>query len=475
MTAKTADSTTLLGRWWQYQRERFPLHAHLPLIALVSLTALSYSAALRGEPGLPALAPLLATIIGTLLFFLCLRIADEFKDYADDCRYRPYRAVPRGLVSLQGLARLGAIAAATQVVLALWITPLLLLPLLLAWAYLGLMSKEFFVAEWLKARPFAYLCSHMLIMPLILLYATAFDWLAATEHPSAWLGMFLLMSLTNGVVLEVGRKLRAPADEEPGVDTYSVVWGRRRGALVWLAAMTTTAMLATAAAAPFNSAGATAVALGSLLLLAGWAAGRYIQRRPQRPLARTPFRALDAGRLFGPALRRPAMGDPGMNYLRFPTDAAPLAELGGKAFALQSLHGSLPIPAWFAVTPEALLASLSDAQRALLADGNPKAIADAVNALEPAAELQLELMAALTRLCPYGERVAVRSSAVDEDGAQHSFAGQLDSYLFVAPEDAADRIARVWRSAFGERTLAYRHERGLPVAPRRRRYSSSVW
>jgi 4-hydroxybenzoate polyprenyltransferase len=39
-------------------------------------------------------------------------------------------------------------------------------------------------------------------------------------------------------VIEVGRKIRAPADEEPGVDTYSSVWGCSKAVLIWLSAMT---------------------------------------------------------------------------------------------------------------------------------------------------------------------------------------------------------------------------------------------
>ena len=54
-----------------------------------------------------------------LLFFLQLRIADEFKDYEDDARYRPYRPVPRGLVSLRELAWVGVGAAAIQLALAI--------------------------------------------------------------------------------------------------------------------------------------------------------------------------------------------------------------------------------------------------------------------------------------------------------------------------------------------------------------------
>jgi hypothetical protein len=43
---------------------------------------------------------------------------------------------------------------------------------------MAVMTKEFFVPEWLKKRPIVYMVSHMAIMPLIDLYATACDWLA---------------------------------------------------------------------------------------------------------------------------------------------------------------------------------------------------------------------------------------------------------------------------------------------------------
>ena len=53
--------------------------------------------------------------------------------------------------------------------------------------------------------------------------------------------------------------------------------------------------------------------------------------------------------------------------------------------------------------------------------------------------------------------IAVRSSAVDEDSAQHSFAGQLSSYLFVTNEEEALRcLKECWASAYSERGLIYR-------------------
>jgi phosphoenolpyruvate synthase/pyruvate phosphate dikinase len=58
--------------------------------------------------------------------------------------------------------------------------------------------------------------------------------------------------------------------------------------------------------------------------------------------------------------------------------------------------------------------------------------------------------------------VAVRSSAVDEDGSQTSFAGQHATFLNVAGLDAViDAVERCWASAGNEDVLVYRRRHGL--------------
>ena len=59
-------------------------------------------------------------------------------------------------------------------------------------------------------------------------------------------------------------------------------------------------------------------------------------------------------------------------------------------------------------------------------------------------------------------RVAVRSSAVDEDGAEASFAGQHETFLNVIGMDAVgEALVRCWSSGRSQRALAYRHSSGL--------------
>src|SRR5437762_7863485 len=140
----------MASRWWTYQRERFPVFAHAPIIAAFSLSAVSYSALIRGTHHVPAWKPCIVAFATSFLFFLQLRIADEFKDFEEDSLYRPYRPVPRGLISLRELGILGVGAAAIQLLLGLALDPSIVLLLAVAWFYLAMMSKEFFVGEWLK-------------------------------------------------------------------------------------------------------------------------------------------------------------------------------------------------------------------------------------------------------------------------------------------------------------------------------------
>ncbi len=270
------------GRWWTYQRERFPLLAHAPLVAAFSFSAVAYSSLLRGDASLPALGTWLVAFITALAFFLQLRIADEFKDFEEDSRWRPYRPVPRGLVTLRELGVLGAVAALIQLALALWLFWPLVIVLAITWAYLALMSHEFFLRDWLKARPVTYLWSHMLIMPLIDLYATACDWMVTGGEPGLdaipdGLHWFLIVSFFNGIVIEIGRKLRAPADEEEGVETYSVLWGRPRAVLAWLGALGVTAVSAALAAAKIDFLWPVLTLLVVLLAIAGLAGWHFLR------------------------------------------------------------------------------------------------------------------------------------------------------------------------------------------------------
>ena len=156
-----------------------------------------------------------------------------------------------------------------------------------------------------------------------------------------------------------------------------------------------------------------------------------------------------------------------MSFVVHARDARTGARLGGKAAALAALEGfEFPIPPWFVVTPDAFYQSLSQQQRRQLEDSEfLEAVATVFKEVRPDEEARKEIAHALEQLGARGGRFAVRSSAGDEDNPEHSFAGQLDSYLFVAPDEIPEKIAGVWRSAFSDRVLAYRREHGLSPTP----------
>jgi 4-hydroxybenzoate polyprenyltransferase len=270
---------SLLARLWIYQKERFPLLSHSVLVLALTIGVSGFASAGEGWPPWPRMIAAFAVAFG---FFLLLRISDEFKDAEDDAAYRPYRPVPRGLVTLRELARVGVVVVALQLVITLLLGWALLPYLLAAWLLMFLMSQEFFVADWLRARPVPYMLSHMLILPLFDFYLLAAAWQGHGAPPVAF-GWFLLATYTNGIVFEVGRKVRAPADEETGVETYSALWGAARAAWVWCLAVVVAGSAGILAGWTLQVNGRVVIAIALVMLTGGlvsaWGAWR---------MARTP-------------------------------------------------------------------------------------------------------------------------------------------------------------------------------------------
>jgi 4-hydroxybenzoate polyprenyltransferase len=268
-------------RLWIYQAERFPLKRHGPLITVFCGAAALYGARLVG--GSPSLPVLLGAILCSGAFFLLMRIADEFKDRHDDQRCRPYRPVPRGLVSLQELALVALATALLQGLLVWRVAPDAWWLLLLTWGWFALMGVEFLVPLWLRARPLLYTLSHMVIVPLIALLALAMAVLpAGGTLPGAALLPLLALCYLNGLAIEFARKIRFPDQEEPGVETWSALWGLGPAQARWLVVLLLSLPLALVAAQPIR-----AVPLVLLLLapLLAWIVLRF------RPVGRARRRA----------------------------------------------------------------------------------------------------------------------------------------------------------------------------------------
>lgn len=155
------------------------------------------------------------------------------------------------------------------------------------------------------------------------------------------------------------------------------------------------------------------------------------------------------------------------------------AAMGGKGASLAALAGmgDIDVPAGFAVTTAAFEATLATlpAVRDLLVrlddlgdDARPEvahAVSAELRAILRAATLPRALIADLAAnlaTLPTTAELAVRSSAVGEDAAHASFAGQYDSSLGVRGAAGVQQAIRAtWASLFSDRAVAYRRQRGL--------------
>ena len=224
-----SNTAPFLLRLYQYQKERFPIAGHGLLIGVFSFSAIAYSRLCRGLPDFVSPERYWVCLFNTFTLFFLLRVADEHKDREDDARFRAYLPVPRGLVSLRELRAVAYVLMAAQLLANVFLYPEILPLYAAVMLFLGLMAKEFFVRDWLKQRLFWYVASHMLIIPLVDVFASGFDWLLNGAAAPVGLVFFFFTSYCNGLVLEIGRKIKPPDHEEPGVQSYTHVLGHAEG------------------------------------------------------------------------------------------------------------------------------------------------------------------------------------------------------------------------------------------------------
>ena len=143
--------------------------------------------------------------------------------------------------------------------------------------------------------------------------------------------------------------------------------------------------------------------------------------------------------------------------------------VGGKAANLARFDviEDVSAPPWFVIDADLFRKRLHDPElrqrieSALEAKDAGAARALVRNAPLPS-EFRKELTATLSTLAGPDDFLAVRSSALGEDSARLSFAGQMDSFLFVRGVAAVENAIKACHaSAFSDRALAYRMAKGL--------------
>lgn len=271
---------SFIRRFYIYQKERFPIVAHGLLISIFTFSAISYSRICRGEEGFIDIGAYLVAAFTTITLFYLLRVSDEHKDAEDDAKYRKHLPVPRGLISLKELRITALIVFAAQLILNALYFPKALLLYSVVILFLFLMTKEFFVSDWMKKKPVVYALSHMFIIPLVDIFASGMDWMREGAHAPLGLLFFFIVSYLNGLVLEVGRKIKIPKKDEH--NTYSTLYGMNKATIIWLSILFIDLLCSIAASVYAGLGNIAIIVLVFLFLLSSIPAWLFLKQKTEK-------------------------------------------------------------------------------------------------------------------------------------------------------------------------------------------------
>ena len=147
-------------------------------------------------------------------------------------------------------------------------------------------------------------------------------------------------------------------------------------------------------------------------------------------------------------------------------------KLGNKGgFLLEMLKAGFPVPEGFILDSDEydafieqngikdkLLTKLKELDKE-----NAAVLSQELTGLFDNAALSDAIQSEIAQRAEKGVLYAVRSSGTMEDMADHSFAGQYETFLNVAGEDIRDRIVDCYRSMFSDVILSYVVDNGIPA------------
>lgn len=135
--------------------------------------------------------------------------------------------------------------------------------------------------------------------------------------------------------------------------------------------------------------------------------------------------------------------------------AGHIDRVGGKAAQLhRMLQAGLPVPDAVVITADAFRSHFGD----MPLDERP-----ATPTLDRA--LQIDIREVLEATFKADEFLVVRSSSTSEDGADYSFAGQHETYYYIARDQVMPAVAACWLSMWSPAALSYRAEQTEPADP----------
>ncbi len=179
---------------------------------------------------------LFALTILYLLFFLYLRILDEFKDFRYDKTHHKDRPLQRGLVSKKDLLILLFVTFLSMVACVFFLGGIWVFAVFV-FLYTLCMFKEFFCHDWLKKHIVIYLVSHEIVFVPLWIYIFSvvmggYQFILDASH--VFLLIYMILPV---VIMEIGRKMvhRVSHKGIQTSDTYAYEWGEGQAIFVFSA------------------------------------------------------------------------------------------------------------------------------------------------------------------------------------------------------------------------------------------------
>lgn len=227
-------AATMVGRWWTYLAEMFPLISRA-LVAAILFFEIYFILLLNY--GVTDFRLGVQEAVGTwtvFAFLLMLRIADDLKDQAVDGALFAHRPLPSGRVTVRDLRiLLWSIVGLTTVLNVAFMNNLAFF--LVLYGYGTAMSVWFFARAKIQPNLFLALITHNPVMMILNLYIISFGVLKYDLAPFTLTTFLLAWTMYfPSLIWEVARKIRSPRNETEYV-TYSKLWGHRKAAYFVLA------------------------------------------------------------------------------------------------------------------------------------------------------------------------------------------------------------------------------------------------
>jgi len=218
----------MIKRWTIYIKEMYPPIQWTILSLLVGFGVQTVFNVEYPQKTFPLWPITLFAAANVFLFFLYVRIGDEFKDLDTDRRFFPERPVPSGRITLRDLAVLNWLVIGIMFAInILWRTAFL--EFIITFVVFYLASKWFFIPKILENNRILTFITHspiyFFLMMLVIAFYSKTAGVPLITKNNLLIAVWFLMPF---LILEIARKTRSPEEDKDGYQSYSQMLGFRK-------------------------------------------------------------------------------------------------------------------------------------------------------------------------------------------------------------------------------------------------------